>query len=209
LHPLSLCFILISALIFARFELAKKTIFNFKSIEFFVLFSICIVVSYITTLVWFIPSGATHDFPVYIYNTVSVLCQVGAYFLLPFYLVKQFSFKFPLPFRNAGELCVSLSLLLLLVFSSNNISLIKSNFDKGYLQDLKNKTDKFYSDVAIAKKSGAEHTVVYFQNPQVIPASVFIKYDVLPNRASACWNIAYEDYFGIDEVRLAEDTIFK
>lgn len=209
LHPLSLCFILISSLLFSRFEIVKRLKFNFTTSHLVVIFFVTIIGTYLTTWIWFIPKGANNAFPKYIFNSISVFAQLGLYVAIPLYLsAKIFSVRLRLlfPFAEAGFFIL---LLLLLVFSSNNISTIKKEFDLDYLQDVKNKAEKFYAGVDAVKKSGAKNTVVYFENPKVIPTSIFLDYDVLPNRQSSNWNIAYEDYFAVDEVRMKGDTVFK
>ncbi len=98
------------------------------------------------------------------------------------------------------EQIAMLSLLLILFFSVNNISAIRNEYRLGYFTDLKRKTDQFYTDIEKVKKNGTSPTIVYFQNPSNFRTSIFFTPDILPNRSSACWNIAYEDYFEINEV---------
>lgn len=209
LRPIAICFILFSGIFALKLGIAEKLNFKLCPVNLIVVGFLCIVVSYVTTWVFFIFMKTYNDFPKSIYNVTGVFVYIGIFLVIPIWISVQFQYASSKKILLFGGLCIAILMLTSLIFSSNNFSLIKKEYDLGYFQDAKNKTDKFYRDVDSVKKSGAEHTVVYFQNPEVIPASIFLRYDVLPNRTSACWNIAYEDYFGVDEVRLVGDTIFK
>lgn len=209
LQPLSLCFVLITTFLFRRFEIIKRLNFNFTNLSLGIIFVVSVIGAYITTWVFFIPKGKNDDFSKYIYNTVSVLSQIGLFVIIPIYLSKLLSSLHRNRLFPLMEVSLSALLFMVLIFSSNNISTIKREYGLGYIQDVRNKFDKFYSSVTEAKGSGVKNSVVFFEDPKVIPASIFLDYDILPNRAAACWNLAYEDYFGVGEVRMKGDTIFK
>ncbi len=209
LSPLSLLGILLACVLFRRWAVWSMVQGPFERTDLLFLFMLTVAGSYVASWVFFITKGNEGDFPVYIFDCISILAQIGLYLIFPLYVS-----AIDWPILNIGSkpgtlLVGSVLLLFCITRLDSNILLIKSDYDHGYLQDLKNKTERFYSDIDSVQSMGKGYKVVYFDNPDPIPASVFYGPDILPNRQSACWNIAYEQYFEIDEVRLKGDTIFK
>ncbi len=209
LHPLSLCFICVSTLLFIKIQKVLNWMAYIKSSLLIAFFMLSFIGSYLCTWPYFLAIGSNGVFPKYIFNCVEIYAQLGLWIIFPIFLSKKITSLQSIANVSFAQLVLASILLFLLFFSNNNIANIKREYDLGYLQDVQNKADKFYKNVLLAKESDSKNTVVYFENPTVIPKTIFLDYDVLPNRQSACWNLAYEDYFKINEVRLDGDTIFK
>lgn len=207
LHPLSVCFVFVTTLIFRQPDISNRLKFNFSQRQLLLLFAGAVLISYITTWVFFIPIGKSGFFPRYTFNSIQILAQLGLYVFLPLYLSKLSvsGNTFSIPVQPV----VAFLFLVLLVFSPNNISEIKAEYHEGIVQQVKNKAEQFYARVNAEKKRNPERTIVYFENPPVTPQTNYFGPDVMPNRQAPWWNIAYEGYFKVDEVRLQGDTIFK
>ncbi len=96
------------------------------------------------------------------------------------------------------------------VFPGSSYTMIRQEFCEGTLELNWVAHHNFYRDVEKAVLEEGRPTVVWFSMPDTIPLSVFPPdRDLLPNRDNEIWNRAYEEYFGVDEVRVVGDTIFK
>ena len=209
LHPLSICFVLVTTFFFSRIDMPGNMKFRVSQRQLLWLFIGCIIVSYVTSWIFFIPIGSTGIFPRYTFNSLLILAELGFFVFLPLYLKQPLAmFATNYSFRFAHPLAATL-LLLLLLHTDNNITLVEQEYDAGIIQDVKYKAQQFYSRVQLAKLQTPEHTVVYFENPAITPQTNYFGPDMLPNRGAPHWNIAYEDYFHIDEVRMPGDTLFK
>jgi hypothetical protein len=209
LNPISVCLILITTLCCFRMRIFEQLHFHFNAKIALWLFLLSVFGGYINTLVYFIPKGNINDYPKLIYNCIGIYCQLGLYLALPLFLSEKIRSLRKVPSLSIFEPVLGLLMLAMIVWGTNNISLIKKEFDAGYIEDVKYKADKFYSEVSEIKKRGKPPYIVYFENPDVIPSTTFYATDIKPNREAGFWNIAYEDYFEVDEVRLKGDTIFK
>lgn len=207
LHPLSVCFVFISTLLFRQLDITNRLKFKFSQLQLLLLFAGAVLFSYITTWVFFIPIGKSGFFPRYTFNSIQILAQLGLFVFLPLYLSNLFAAGNK--FSGIAQPVVALLFLVLLVFSPNNISEIKAEYRAGIVQQVKYKAEQFYSRVKAEKKRNPERTIVYFENPPVTPQTNYFGPDIMPNRQAPWWNIAYEGYFKVDEVRLQGDTIFK
>lgn len=161
---------------------------------------------YTITWVYFFPKGIDEDYPVYVLNVVLFFLLLYIYFAISYWLSKR-----PLLNRYSPAMAVLLlsACWIGLWSTKNNINLIKQEYADGVLQEVYDKQQAFYGAVEEAHKSGKRPMVVYFENPSTPPKSTYFGPDVQPNRAAADWNLAYEKYFNVDEVRLVGDTVFK
>lgn len=223
-------FILVSMLYFIKWTF--KTFFSFTSFSFFICFiallhatkskplnalttkqtllfyGIIQLLLYLISWVYFIPRGSTNDHPVYILNVLIFFNLLATYLLLAPLFLKSKLFKL-LSERN-HKMIIGLCLcLVFLALENNNFALINREYTSGVLSDVKKKQAAFYKQVDSVKQFHLHPTIVYFQNPTVPPQSNYHGPDVMPNREAADWNYAYEKYFGVDEVRLMGDTLFK
>ncbi|MFN8321330.1 MAG: hypothetical protein U0T74_01610 [Chitinophagales bacterium] len=209
LHPLSICIFLVATFFFQKIKVQEKIRFRIRQRELVWIFIGCIVVSYLTSWIFFIPIGRTGVFPRYTFNSILVLTEIGFWVILPLFLNKYLVGRTTDNFFRLIYPLTAILLLFLFLFSDNNINLIKQEYDAGIIQDVKRKADQFYVSVEAAKKIKPKQSIVYFENPNIIPQTNYFGPDVLPNRTAEWWNIAYEDYFKVDEVRLKGDTVFK
>lgn len=209
LHPISIAFVLISVIFHVRFtaETDRPSCAKKKFLLF--LFGLSTLGGYFTTWIFFIPKGTTGDFPVYIYNCVSVFAQVGLYLFLPMYISSTLFVSKRLNSRGVAEQVSLFLFLACIIILPSNFRTVLNEYKSGYLSDWKQKTDNFYLQVEGCIYSKKHPSVVYFENPNPQLSSVFYSPDILPNRVNECWNISYEDYFSVDEVRFKGDTVFK
>jgi len=206
LHPVSILFTLSSTLLLTWFRSRiELPVFRNSKVWLYMLLAF-IAGAFVSSLVWFIPKGVNGDFPKYIFNATSVLYQTGLWVLLPLYLSEPLSKKWSMKSIRYSAALVVFVLLCCVYFTKNNISTIQKEYQNGSLQSLKHNYTDFVIAASKAKKNPTGENIVFFKNPDVIPTSVYLEHDILANRASACWNATYEDYFGVNEVRLVGDT---
>lgn len=116
-------------------------------------------------------------------------------------------------FTKWSHLFKKYEILLVLVFlisfflETNSINKIKNEYFSGKLDTYKNVMDENYQ--ALIKESNLKcMSVVQLKDiSNILPASVATTPIIAPNRNQYFYNNGYEKYFGVDEVRLKNDTI--
>lgn len=161
--------------------------------------------AYILCLAYFIPRGSVLEDPVYIFNATLLVALSGALFTLPMALLltsiwRKFEVYIP---------AVLTMLLFAVLLSNDNYAFIRNDYSKRLLQKAHSRQQAFYHTVDSVKQFNNKRRVVYFEQINELPKSVALEGDLLPNRESEDWNLAYELYFNVDEVRLPGDTVFK
>lgn len=161
--------------------------------------------SYVLCWAYFVPRGSSVEDPVYVFNVALFVAFCGFVFVIP---IGLFGIEVWHHVRNYLPLIMAALLFAVVVMDSNYTS-IRADCSSGLLQAARNRQNKFYNAVDSVKQPGQHKKVVYFELMKQLPQSVSLPGDLLPNRQSEDWNLAYELYFDIDEVRLEGDTIFK
>jgi hypothetical protein len=163
------------------------------------------LVAYILCWAYFIPRGSVFEDPVYIFNATLLVALNGALFTLPMAL-------FLTGVWSKYELYLPTALALLLFagfMAKDNYASIRNDYSEGLLTNAYSRQQAFYHSVDSVKQFNNKRSVIYFKQMSKLPTSVALEGDLLPNRESEDWNLAYELYFNVDEVRLPGDTIFK
>lgn len=162
--------------------------------------------SFLFMLPYLLSIGSSSEYPVRILNIVLFFPYIALFILLP-YLCSRFGLPV---FFNRWLLPITTLLLPLSVLASApNFRLIVQELYSGKLAELYTNHQQLYSDIDSVKKCGKTPLIVEFPQMETPPASIWLHGDLLPNRENEDWNLAYEMYFQIDELRLPGDTIFK
>jgi len=99
-------------------------------------------------------------------------------------------------------------LLVGILCAPTNISDLRKEFEDGTLTRYRALVLERHRLLTTVSPSQGWCVVVLLDIPQ-LPRTVFTSPQIYPNRNPEYWNVAYERYYGIDEVRLAGDTITK
>ncbi len=160
------------------------------------------------TAAYYIPLGADKSYPLRIYNIIQLGLQLMAFISLPLilrYYTKTWINKKP----HFSGFIMTFALTIILYFSilgNGNISLIRSEFISGKLSRFKHEMNQRYEIFFDAKNGSSPHTAL-LDTLMNKPESIYHPTDISNNRSPAKWNVAYEKYFGLDEVRFKTDTI--
>jgi len=190
-----------------RPRFVSKGVMNKKHL--LVIFIMLIVLAYISSMVYFISLTNSEEFPYRIFNTTLLIILFAIHIILPLVFV-DYLFDLMTDVKLYAFSCIIMTgVLLSYIFLPNNFLLIKQEDETGILDQVKNDYVEFYQNVRLVKQAGISPSIVYLKNPSVVPKSNYFGPDVLPNRKAAYWNITFEQYFQVDEVRLKGDSIFK
>ena len=97
--------------------------------------------------------------------------------------------------------------LIISVFSSQNVIVLYSDLFNGVARRFNKEMNERYDIFSKSKEINMIYKVSVIKPLEDKPATIYFPPDILPNRAYALWNDAYERYFGVDEVRFEKDTL--
>jgi len=209
LHPFTLLLIPTLTFFYCKMDLRYTSLMRISNRRLLWLFIVLQIFSWMLCWTYFISRGSLSEEPLYIFNVALLLSDCGFFILLP-YLFSRFElvghFKqqhnYTLPLIGAG-------LAFCTWFFAPSYRLIRHEYQSGQLSEMKSLYHQFYHDVDSVKRQNSRPFVVVFPQPIRPPRSNYLEGDLLPNRQNKDWNHAYEIYFGVDEVRLPNDTLFK
>jgi len=167
------------------------------------------VMAYIVALGYYLPLGSVYEYPGRALNVVMLVSLTGIMVAAAISGPRMF---IPRRLNRPGAASAAILVMLILgcvVFPGANYRMIRNEFLDGTLPLNQQRHLQFYRDAEMAVFEGKRPSIVRFAMPDTIPFSVFPERDLLPNRENEDWNIAYEMYFGVDEVRMQGDTVFK
>jgi hypothetical protein len=156
---------------------------------------------------FYIPMGYVSTYPERLYNFINYIFQFIPYLLIPIFIRVRLLRNSPLSSLFTSRI-VALCLFIcsyLLVFGTNNISQIKNEYMSGNLEKFSCQMNKRYETINAAKEMDTWKVAVV-DSLENIPAIIYSSPDIMPNRRPYFWNDAYETYFGLNEVRLKDDT---
>lgn len=169
------------------------------------LFALCIIVLYLMTWGFYLPMGQTEPhFPQRIYTSIGTGIIICLILFVPFFLQK--------PFSNSNSKIHFIAILTIgvgLFGSKTNLRLIIDEYSAGLLQLYDREMNQRYIVIEQSKKYDGFRQVAVIDTLTAKPQSIHYGPDIEPNRTPAYWNRAYEAFFGINEVRLKNDTVFK
>lgn len=93
-----------------------------------------------------------------------------------------------------------------LIFSNNNIKAIYNDFSSGALKNYKLQLENRYETIQLAAEANEMFKIAVVDSLKKPPKSIYHGPDIKANRFPAWWNIAYEDYFYLEEIKLKSDT---
>lgn len=206
--------ILICVILFmvANAEKIYDKMLNYKTKNILYVIAAFFLVAYLMNFAFYIPMQKEAGYyPARIYNSSILPILIALVFFFPFLIYKVLYKKnWYLLFRN--KIISPLILIVMLGFtllSENNISNIKTEFDNGIFQSYDNQMQKRYK---ILQRSNSEvecWKLAIVDKITNMPLTISSYPDIEPNRNPQVWNIAYEKYFKLNEVRLRNDTIYK
>jgi len=122
--------------------------------------------------------------------------------VITFITVKENLFNMP-----RGITLVIAFVLIISVFSSQNVIVLYSDLFNGVARRFNKEMNERYDIFSKSKEINMIYKVSVIKPLEDKPATIYFPPDILPNRAYALWNDAYERYFGVDEVRFEKDTL--
>lgn len=166
---------------------------------------------YFMTFTYYLPMGHESSLPQRIYSFVFLGYQIWLVGL--FIYLSSFKNTISDYFKTTNLLNIKLSLSILMLFSIhfsvNNFQYIKVDLESGVLKEFYTQMQKrldLLNELKIQHKSCRK--VIELPLIESYPESIHLPTDIVPNKSIINWNIAYQKYFDIDEVRLEGDTFF-
>lgn len=96
-----------------------------------------------------------------------------------------------------------------LIKTSNNFSGILSDYKSGALSNFNIAFSKRIDELKYKELINGCYSKATISAIADYPKYISLKVDIEPNRSLSHWNIAYEEYFGIDMVEMLGDTLHK
>ena len=210
-HPVVICGFMFMFLLFSKLNIREKIILNTKELIIFTggLF-ICI---FLMPLAYYIPMGIEY-IPHRIYNLTNFLFLTIVFFFLPLIALSFKANKISKAFLNVNNTPILVILIIFTCyysfFQNNNIKTIRLEYYTGLFSGYKSEMQNRYKLIEDAKNNNDIWQLVIIPELKFKPTIVFITPDILPNRAPYnYWNVAYEGFFGVDEIRIENDTVNK
>ena len=203
-NPLMLPAALLAALYFP----AKKPVAADKKM-LFVLTVLLLLTAWLMTIPFYLFMGDhTGAYPNRIYTSVLTAYQLAlttAVILVVHYTNLSGFFRRFSYLRNYTAMVLLLGMFAGVLLSDNNISRLKNEYDTGILHQFKDEMELRYTLINQLNTDAPCNAVTLdaLSNP---PRTIWFPPDIEPDRSHPYWNRAYELYFGIDEVRLYNDT---
>ncbi len=202
---------LLFALLFAKSnEFSKLRIKPLLVIFFSTSF---LVVLYLMTFPFYL-SMYENGFPYRIFNPIFLGFQIIILFGSIFLLAPLFNKYLPLYHLQIFSVITSFFLLILLLMKdanpvcTNHLAEIRTQYDLGifeaYDREFKNRLELIEN-----AKLNPDWKLAVFDTITDSPKIIYYAPDIYPNRENDYWNIAWEEYFKVDEVRLKGDSIYK
>ncbi|MEI6346661.1 MAG: DUF6056 family protein [Bacteroidota bacterium] len=173
------------------------------------LFLCCFLLIFLLPFSFFIPMGVEY-YPERIYNFMNWIFQVAIFILLPIFIIKKVK-NIRIITKNHRAIAITLSSLLVLchlAFYKNNFKTIITEWSSGEFDGYKTEMNNRYSAILKAKQNTIWSSVE-LESIKHKPTTIYTKPDIEPNRFEEFWNIAYENYFNVDEIKIKNDTICK
>lgn len=205
--PIIISIVLCVTILLSR--IYEKLIFVITKKEMILLFFGGIIIIYLSVYSYYLPMGAD-VYPERVYNFINWFFLFIIAFLTPLILVHFKITKIHRFKKNQDKILVSLLIFVFvqILSTQNNIDIIRHEFQNGLLNNYNNEMENRYQIIEQSKT--ALHWKVAIIDPiKSKPKSIFSPPDILPNREDSYWNLAYEGYFMVDEVKLKGDTISK
>lgn len=206
--------ILICLIVFmiANAEKIYNSKWNFSAKTIILTMASFFLVSYLMNFAFYIPmqKEAGH-YPARVYNSSILPILFALIFFLPL-LIYQILCKtnFYHFFRHKIVSTVILAIMLgFTIITENNIHNIKSEFDSGVLQAYDMEMKNRYDILHHASSEDLCWKLAVVNKIEKMPSTISFYPDIEPNRNPQVWNIAYEKYFKLSEVRLKNDTVYK
>lgn len=170
------------------------------------------LVSYLMNFAFYIPmqKEAGH-YPARVYNSSILPILFALTFFLPL-LIYQILCKtnfYHFFIHKIVSIVIVAIMLGFTIITENNISKIKCEFDAGMLQSYNAEMQKRYETLSLATTEDGCWKLAVVDKIEKMPSTISFYPDIEPNRNPQVWNIAYEKYFKLNEVRLKNDTVYK
>lgn len=183
----------------SHFHCRIKVNFLFKDMKMSHLFIIALVTTFLMTLTYYLPIRNQDLYPARIYNTVAVLL------LLLFFGVVLLVAK-NVHINQLVKMWAAFFFLVVCIVASNNINQIRIGFKNGEIQEYSLAMKNRNKLLEQTKNSTACYRYTILPVIENYPKSIALSTDIAPNRLKAHWNLAYELYYDVDGVFLANDS---
>jgi hypothetical protein len=179
----------------------KKINFNIK----FYHLSILLLVLYLMTIPFYFGIGKIDYFPKRVYSSL-----IPGYWIIGIIVIsKLVSNNMKLNSKMGKSLVsimISVLFIFLFLFATNNFNEIRKEYKSGIFSDYKLQMNHRYEQIYGLVSSELFFKIAVVNPINNPPKTIFFEPDICENRNPDFWNVAYEEYFFINEIRLKNDT---
>jgi len=150
-------------------------------------------------------------YPERIFNVVYFVFLIG-WFITLHITIAYLTKRLPNPetfFSFQPNKPVAITSLILCLLFAENFKLVFYDFFSGKAIGYEKEMSARYSRLIKGGKKPGDSTTVYFHHLANKPKSIWTGIAIDPNRAQPGWNVAFEKYFNVWEVKYPSDTISK
>ncbi len=169
-------------------------------------------VSFLMALAYYIPMQTNIGYPARVFDSTNIPLQLVFFVVVPL-LAFQFResdlLKGILPYKNRVVFIAAICITVVVLFTGNNISRICHAYSAGALQKFDNTMHNRYAIISQAKQNNLCWQVATIDSITPGNSAIYYGPDLGYNRNPVYWNLAYEIYFKVDEVKREGDVAQK
>ena len=166
-----------------------------------------LLTGYLMSLAYYIPMQRTTGIPYRIFSSISLLQLAGISLLLSATYATIANTFSALGNSYIPGLIACIALPVLLFTTNNPCAAILTDLSAGRLQKFNKETNQRYELLKAASQSTGCYKIAEIPLIKDAPTSIHYAVEVSANRQTPEWNRALEQYFAVDEVRLAGDSL--
>lgn len=168
--------------------------------------------SLLMELAYYIPMQTNIGYPARVFDSTIIPVQLVFFVVVPLLAYQYRSSDFwkgILPYQNYVVLVLLSWLMAGVLFTNNNISGISREYKSGALQKFDNTMQARYAAINFARQNNSCWKIATIDSTMPPNSTIYYGPDLGFNREPVFWNMAYEIYFKIDEVKREGDTTTK
>jgi len=169
-------------------------------------------VSVLMALAFYIPMQINVGYPARVFDSTNIFLQLVFFVTVPllaFHYKSYDLFKSILPYKNYVIFVLLWWMIAGIFFSNNNIARIKREYTSGKLQKFDQTMKTRFAAINSARQSGLCWQAATVDSIIVPNSTIFYSPELGSNRNPVYWNLAYEIFFKVDEVKREGDTARK
>jgi hypothetical protein len=186
----------------------KKKV-NQPELFFLSLASVVVIITTIfMALIFFLPMADLGHPQERVFTPIYITLFVSTTLLLSV-SVPYFSIKITRFTQSTVTIFLSIVFVFGLILTDGNFNSIKREYLSGEIQTFAQKMEDRFTMFESAKRQNTHWKKVMISEINRYPKTIYYPTEPMPNMATINWNLAYEEYFKLDEILLSGDTISK